>query len=240
MTRSALITGAGSGIGLAIAHVLGEEGYDLTVAALDDHDLPRAATELRGRGFAVLDVAVDVAEEAGVQGLVAAHEERYGRLDVLVNNAGVGIGGPVERTTTARLDRQLAVNLRAPVLLLRESVSLLRAAGAEHREALVVNTASLAGVIGEPMLSVYAATKGGLIAWTESMHRELSADGIRSTALCPGFVDTPMTDFVKDRIDPATMMLPQDLAEAVRFLLRTSPMCSVPQIHLVSTGHRTR
>ncbi|MGE4425694.1 MAG: SDR family NAD(P)-dependent oxidoreductase [Solirubrobacteraceae bacterium] len=240
MTRSALITGAGSGIGLAIAHVLGEEGYDLTVAALDDDDLPRATAELRGRGFAVLDVAVDVADEAQICGLVATHEERYGRLDVLVSNAGVGIGGPVERTTTDRLDRQLAVNLRAPVLLLREAVHLLRAAAAEHREALVVSTASLAGVIGEPMLGVYAATKGGLIAWTESMHRELSGEGIRSTALCPGFVDTPMTDFVKDRIDPGTMMLPQDLAEAVRFLLRTSPMCSVPQLHLVGTGHARR
>jgi NAD(P)-dependent dehydrogenase (short-subunit alcohol dehydrogenase family) len=240
MNRSALITGASSGIGLAIAHVLGEEGYDLTIAALDDADLPRAATELRARGFAVLDVAVDVADEAQISALVAAHEERYGRLDVLISNAGVGIGGPVERTTTARLDRQLAVNLRAPVLMLREAIPLLRAAAAEHREALVVNTASLAGVIGEPSLGVYAATKGGLIAWTESMHRELSGEGVRTTALCPGFVDTPMTDFVKDRIDPASMMLPQDLGEAVRFLLRTSPMCSVPQLHLVGTGHRTR
>jgi NAD(P)-dependent dehydrogenase (short-subunit alcohol dehydrogenase family) len=228
--RAALVTGASSGIGLAIARMLGEEGHALTVAARRPEKLEQAAEELRGDGFEVEHVAANMASEEEVQAVVARHRERYGRLDVLVNNAGVGIGAPVGEIQTKRLDMQLDVNLRAIILFYRECVDMLRAAGAEHHNALVINTASIAGKSGQGWLSVYAATKGAVVNFTQGMNKELGEEGIKNCALCPGFVDTPMTDFVKEQVSPDEMIRPEDVAEAVRALLRLSPACVVPEL----------
>jgi len=228
--RAALVTGASSGIGLAIARMLGEEGLGLTVAARRPEKLAGAVAQLRGAGYEVEEVAGNMAEEADVQRIVAAHRERWGRLDVLVNNAGVGIGAAVGETVTRRIDMQLDVNLRAIILFYRECAALLRAAGAEHRNALVVNMSSISGKSGQPWLSVYSATKAAVIGWTQAMNKELGADGIKSVALCPGFVDTPMTEFVREQVAPDQMIRPEDISESVRYLLRTSPQCVVPEI----------
>jgi NAD(P)-dependent dehydrogenase (short-subunit alcohol dehydrogenase family) len=228
--RAALITGASSGIGLAIAHVLGEEGHGLTVAARRPDKLEAAAEELRGAGFEVEAVAGNMADEDDVARVVATHRDRFGRLDVLVNCAGVGVGAPVADIVPKRVDLQLDVNLRAPILFYRECADLLRAAGAEHRSALVVNLSSISGKSGQPWLSVYSATKAGLIGFTEAMNKELNGDGVKSVALAPGFVDTPMSEFVHESIPPDQMIRTADIAEAVRFLLRLSPNCVVPEI----------
>ena len=113
---------------------------------------------------------------------------------------------------------------------------MLKAAGAEHRNALVVNTSSLSGKQGEAWLSVYSATKHAVIGFTQAMNRELSADGIKSTALAPGFVDTPMTDFVKGMIPAQDMIQVTDIAESIRFLLKLTPGCVVPEIQFVQPG----
>ena len=228
--RAAIVTGASSGIGLAIAHLLGEEGHGLTVAARRPEKLSGAVEELRGKGYDVEEVAANMADEDDVKRVVEAHRARFGRLDVLVNNAGVGIGAPIADAQTKRIDLQLDVNLRALVLFYRECADLLRAAGAEHRNALVVNLASIAGKQGQAWLSVYSATKAGVIGWTQAMNKELTAEGIKSVALCPGFVDTPMTDFVREHVPAEDMIRPEDIAESVRFLLRLSPACVVPEI----------
>ena len=107
---------------------------------------------------------------------------------------------------------------------------MLRAAGAEHRNALVVNLASIAGKSPPPWLSVYSATKAAVIAYSTAMNKELNGDGIKSVAFCPGFVDTDMTDFVKQMVPVDEMLKTSDIAEAVRFLLRVSPACVVPEI----------
>jgi len=228
--RAAIITGASSGIGLAIARMLGEEGYGLTVTGRRADKLDAAARELAAAGLEVEHVAGDVADEAVVRQVVEAHRQRFGRLDVLVNNAGVGIGAPVGEIKTKRLDLQLGVNLRSIVLFYREAVEMLRAAGAEHGNAIVVNTASIAGKSGQAWLSVYSATKHGVIGFTEAMNKELVAEGIKSCALCPAFVDTPMTDYAKQAIPAGDMIQPQDIAEGVRLLLRVSPACLIPEL----------
>jgi short-subunit dehydrogenase len=107
---------------------------------------------------------------------------------------------------------------------------MLRAAGREHRNALVVNMSSLSGKSGQPWLSVYSATKAAVVAYTQAMNKELNSDGVKSVALCPGFVDTDMSDFIKDSVAAAEMMRPEDIAEAVRFVLRISPNCVIPEI----------
>jgi NAD(P)-dependent dehydrogenase (short-subunit alcohol dehydrogenase family) len=231
--KAALVTGASSGIGLAIAHMLGEEGYGLTIAARRPDKLEGAAEELRGKGYEVEHVAGNLGDEDVIKSVVAAHRERYGRCDVLINNAGVGIGEAVGDITTKKLDIQLNTNFRSIPLFYRECVDMLRAAGAEHRKALVVNTASIAGKHGQAWLSVYAATKFAVVGWTQSMHRELAAEGIKSTALCPAFVDTPMTDFVKGQVEPEAMITPQDISETVRLLLKLSPACIVPEVQFI-------
>ena len=228
--RAAIMTGASSGIGLAIAHMLGEEGHGLTVAARRAEKLAGAAQELRDAGYDVQDVAADMSSEEDIAGVVASHRERFGRLDVLVNNAGVGFGAAVAEIPTKRLDMQLDVNLRAIVLFYRECAELLRAAGAEHKKALMVNTASIAGKSGQAWLSVYSATKAGVVGFTQAMNKELAGDGVQSVALCPGFVDTPMTDFVREHVGTEQMIRPTDIAEAVRFVLKTSPPCLIPEI----------
>lgn len=234
--RAALITGASSGIGLAIARVLGEEGYGLTVAARRPEKLEGASEELRGAGFAVESVAANMTDEEDVLGVFSRHREAHGRLDVLVNNAGVGIGAPMEEIRTKYLDMQLGVNLRALIVGTREGLPMLREAGAEHGKALIVNTASIAGKSGQAWLSVYAATKAAVINFTQSTHREAGAAGIQCTALAPGFVDTPMTEFAKEQVSGEEMIRPEDLGEAVRFLLRTSPNCHVPEIVFTRPG----
>jgi NAD(P)-dependent dehydrogenase (short-subunit alcohol dehydrogenase family) len=234
--KAALVTGASSGIGFAIADMLGEEGYALTVAARRPEKLEAAVERLQGKGYEVEHVAGNLGDEDVIKSVVAAHRERYGRLDVLVNNAGVGIGAAVGEIETKKLDIQINTNFRSIPLFYRECVDMLRAAGAEHRNALVVNTASIAGKTGQAWLSVYAATKFAVVGWTQSMHRELAAEGIKSTALCPAFVDTPMTDFVKGQVDAADMITPQDIAESVRLLLKVSPACIIPEIQFLRAG----
>jgi NAD(P)-dependent dehydrogenase (short-subunit alcohol dehydrogenase family) len=234
--RAALITGASSGIGLAIARTLGEEGYALTVSARRPEKLEGAAEGLRAEGFEVQSVAANMSEEEDVVDVFARHREAYGRLDALVNNAGVGIGAPMEEIQAKYLDMQLAVNLRALVIGTREGLPLLREAGAEHGKALIVNTASIAGKGGQAWLSVYAATKAAVINFTQGTQKEVGDAGIQCTALAPAFVDTPMTEFAKGQVKAEEMIQPEDLAEAVRFLLRTSRYCYVPEIVFTRPG----
>jgi NAD(P)-dependent dehydrogenase (short-subunit alcohol dehydrogenase family) len=231
--RAALVTGGSSGIGLAIARALGEDGYGVTLSARRQEKLDSAVESLAGDGLDVQGVAANMTQEDDIKRVVETHRERFGRLDVLINNAGVGIGSSIADAETKKLDMQLDVNLRAVYLTLRECIPMLKEAGGEHRKALVVNTASIAGVRHQAWLAAYSATKAGVIALSGAAHGELAGDGIQVTAFAPGFVDTPMTDWTKGEIPPEEMIRPEDLAEAVRFLLKTSPACFVPEIRFI-------
>jgi NAD(P)-dependent dehydrogenase (short-subunit alcohol dehydrogenase family) len=234
--RAALVTGASSGIGLAIAAMLAEEGYDLTLASRTEEKLLAAAASDVFAAVETLAVATDVGDPEAIAALVDAHRERFGRLDVLVNNAGLGVAGELGQIKDKHIDLQLNVNLRAPIVFCREAEPLLRAAGAEHGEALIVNTSSITGKIGEPGLGVYSATKHGLVGFTQALQRELGPAGIKATVLCPGFVDTDLSDYVKESVPADTMIRSEDVAEAVRALLRLSTNCVIPEILLVQRG----
>ena len=137
---------------------------------------------------------------------------------------------------TKRLDLQFDVNLRGVYLMLREAIPMLKSAGAEHGKALVVNTASIAGKYGQPWLSAYSATKHAVVGLSQAAHGELSQDGVQVTAFCPALVDTNMTDWARESVPQEKMIRPEDIAEAVRFLLRTSPNCFVPEVQFVRSG----
>jgi NAD(P)-dependent dehydrogenase (short-subunit alcohol dehydrogenase family) len=234
--RAALITGGSSGIGLAIGRALAEDGYGVTLSARRPEKLEEAAETLRGDGLEVEHVPANMAEEEDIKALAQKHRERFGRCDVLVNNAGVGIGGPIAEAETKKLDLQLDVNLRAVYLMTRECLPMLKEAGAEHRKALIANTASIAGKSGQGWLAAYSATKFGVVGLSQAMHREFGQEGIQVTALCPGFVDTAMTEWIREQVSQEDMIRPEDIAEAIRFLLGTSPACYVPEIQFIRPG----
>lgn len=229
--RAAIVTGASRGIGRAIAEVLADEGFDLTVSARKPESLELAAEELAAHGVDVQPVAANLAgDEDAVRSVVDAHRERFGRLDMLVNNAGVGIGAPAAEHQSKYIDMQLDLNLRSIILFYRECIPMLKEAAAERQSSWVVNLASIAGKSPAAWLSVYSATKAAVIGYTRAMNAELGSDGVRSVAFCPGFVDTDMSDFVKGQVPADEMIRPSDIGEGVRFLLRLSPICVIPDI----------
>jgi NAD(P)-dependent dehydrogenase (short-subunit alcohol dehydrogenase family) len=228
--RAAIVTGGSSGIGLAIARALAQDGYGVTISARRPDKLEGAKEELLSEELDVQAVPANLVDENEIKKLVEGHREKYGRLDVLVNNGGVGIGGEIQQLDTKHIDMQMAVNLRSYVIATREALPLLKEAGAEHGKALIANTASIAGKQGQGWLAVYSATKAGVIGFSQATQKEVGGDGIQVTALAPGFVDTPMTDWVEGQVPREEMIRPEDLAEAVRFVLRTSPACLIPEI----------
>jgi NAD(P)-dependent dehydrogenase (short-subunit alcohol dehydrogenase family) len=224
MTRAALVTGGSSGIGFAIARMLREEGFDLTLVSRRPERVEAAAADLGA--FAL---AANVADADDCERIVAGHRERFGRLDVLVNSAGVGIGGRVEDLPAKQLDLQLDINLRGLFLVSQAAIPLLR-----ESRGWIVNLASIAGTVPTPGLATYGATKAAVIALTRSLNAELDADGVRTIALCPGFVDTPMAQW--SGIEPDDMIRPEDCAEVVRMCLRLSPNARIPQVVIERAG----
>ena len=222
--KSALVTGGSSGIGLALARMLRDEGYGLTLVARRPDKLAAAAEELGAESF-----AANVADDAACVEAVARHKEKWGGMDVLVNSAGLGIGGNFGDLDTKRVDLQLDVNLRGTFVVTREALPLLRASSG-----LILTLASIAGTIPTPGLSIYGATKAALIAWTNSLNREEAEHGIRATALCPAFVATPMTDWTG--LAAEEMIQPEDIVELSRALLRLSPKARVPTIVVERVG----
>lgn len=226
MAGAALITGGSSGIGLAIARMLRDEGFDLTLVSRRRERVDAAAAEL-----GAVAVAADVGDAGECERLVAEHRERYGRLDVLINSAGIGIAGTVADLPAKHFDLQLGVNLRGLFLVTQAAIPLLR-----ESRGWIVNLASIAGTLPTPGLATYGASKAAVISLTRSLNEELDADGVRAVALCPGFVDTPMAAW--SGIAGDEMIQPEDCAEVVRMLLRLSPHARVPQVVIERAGSK--
>jgi NAD(P)-dependent dehydrogenase (short-subunit alcohol dehydrogenase family) len=224
MDRAALITGGSSGIGLAIARMLRDEGFGLTLASRRAEKVQAAAEELGATA-----VAADVGDAADCARVVAEHREQFGRLDILVNSAGIGIGGNVESLPAKHFDLQMGVNVRGLFLVTQAAIPLLR-----ESKGWIVNLASLAGTISAPGLATYGATKAAVISLTRSLNEELDADGVRAVAICPGFVATPMAEW--SGLKEEEMIPPEDCAEVVRMLLRLSPRARVPQVVIERAG----
>jgi NADP-dependent 3-hydroxy acid dehydrogenase YdfG len=222
--KSALVTGGSSGLGLALARMLRDEGYDLTLVARRPEPLEEAAAEL-----GALAVAANLGDADECVRVVTAHAERYGGMNVLVNSAGLGIGGSFADQDTKRIGLQLDVNLRATMIVTREALPHLRAVRGH-----VITLASIAGTIPTPGLAVYGATKAALIALTSSINREESKHGVRATAISPGFVATRMTDWTG--IPAEEQIQPDDIAALVRAVLHLSPHARIPNIVVERLG----
>ncbi|MDX2006336.1 MAG: SDR family oxidoreductase [Meiothermus sp.] len=222
MSRVALITGAAQGIGRRTAQVLAERGYRLV---LNDLRSPSETLSSLPAGTEALEAIADVSDEAQVLRMVGRVLEHFGRLDVLVNNAGVSFIRPAELIETAEWRRVMDVNLLGPFLLCREFGKVMLAQG----EGSIVNISSVAGLLGIGDRAAYNASKHGLIGLTRTLASEWGYRGVRVNAVCPGWVKTEMdekdmgsgayTDAdIENRVPMGRFARPDDIAQAVAFL----------------------
>ncbi|MCU0491860.1 MAG: glucose 1-dehydrogenase [Chloroflexaceae bacterium] len=182
--KRTIVTGAGSGIGRAIAQRFAAEGAYVVVADLDAAAAAQVATEL---GSACFGLQVDVRSAAAVENLVAQALERWGGLDVLVNNAGVGVAATIPNTSEADYERLMDINVRGTFLGMKYAIPAIAAAGG----GAVINMASIAALVGIPDRGVYCAAKGAIMAMTKAAALDHVADGVRINCIAPGTVDTP-------------------------------------------------
>lgn len=241
--RTALVTGASRGIGLGIARELATQGFGLTISARGAEALEEAAVELRSLGAPdVLVAPSNLARREEVGALVAAHAERFETMDVLVLNGGVGTAGPLHELREKDLDRTLEVNLASSLLLARDSLPLLMRAGeSAPTGARVVVLSSLTGVYAEPGLSVYGATKAGLVSLSDSINAEYASRGVMSTAIAPGYVATAMSEWITGEIPADTMTTVDDIVSMVRMVVglgRNTVLGQLTVTRATSGGYR--
>jgi len=233
--RVALITGASSGIGDATARVLAEAGAKVAIAARRHERLEVLARELSKAGAEVLVLAADLLREDENQRIVAETEKHFGRLDILVNNAGVMLLSPVDGANPDDWRRMLELNVLGPMVSSQAALPGMRARGGGH----IVNISSTAGRIANPSASGYSASKFGIVAFSESLRREVYKDNIRVSVVEPGVVETELRDHIPDAGTKETLnawaasvrqLQPEDVANAVLYCVTQPAHVNVNEI----------
>jgi dihydroanticapsin dehydrogenase len=186
--KACLVTGAASGIGLATAQRLASEGGRVLCVDIDLAGAERCATAIREAGGEAEAWAADVAERQAVSAAVTHCVDRYGAIDVLVNNAGVNLPGVFHEADDGVIDRTLAVNLKGQIYSCQAAIPHMLEAGSGS----IINVSSVNGVVAEPYLSIYAASKGGVVMLSRGIALDYAKAGIRCNVICPGWVDTPI------------------------------------------------
>ncbi|GLW07793.1 short-chain dehydrogenase [Microtetraspora sp. NBRC 13810] len=181
--RTAVVTGGASGIGRAVALELARRGFHVTIADIDGEGAARIAKDLDGRA-----VTLDVTDAAAVAAMIRGVKDEHGRLNIVVNNAGIGVGGATDELTLDHWNRAIDVNLRGVVHGVHAAYPIMRAQGYGH----IVNTASLAGLTPAPLMLPYTAAKHAVVGLSLALRAEAAAHGVKVTVVCPGFTDTPI------------------------------------------------
>jgi len=226
--RVAVVTGAGRGIGRAIARMLARDGARVVLAARTRAELEAVEREIRDAGGRACCVRTDLTDEASIRGLFETTVRREGAPDLLINNAGVGLYGPLADFDSAALDRVLDVNLRGTFLCCREAMRIM----IPRRRGYIINIVSVVGIKGYPRQAAYTAAKHGVLGLTKSLAVEAQEHGIRVSAVLPGGVNTPMARQSRPDLDPGELMEPEDVAQAVAYLLSLSDRAAVDQIYI--------
>jgi NAD(P)-dependent dehydrogenase (short-subunit alcohol dehydrogenase family) len=197
--KSAIVTGGSSGIGEAIVRLFAANGAKVVIADWNEQEAVRLADELTSSGQHVVSVKSDVSRAADVQSLIQETVQRFGQLDILVNNAAVILPKFIEEVEEAEWDRLLNINLKSVYLTVKHSLPYLK-----KSRGTIVNMASLNGLIGQKMNPVYAATKGGIVAMTKALALDYAPDGVRVNCICPAGVSTPLLQhWIQEQDDPA-------------------------------------
>ncbi|MFC1675747.1 SDR family NAD(P)-dependent oxidoreductase [Planctomycetota bacterium] len=226
--KVALVTGASRGIGRAISIALAKEGASVVLAARSRDKLNEVADEVTAAGGKAHIATVELTEEESIKNIVKAAAEKFGRLDILVNNAGITHSASLEDTRTSDWERCMQVNSRAPFILCREALGLLKKAPAGY----IINIASVVGVKGYPLQSAYTASKHALRGMTMSLSEEMNGTNVKVHLLCPGGVDTDMVDRVRPDIPKDELIKPEEIAELVLYLVTHKGNAIIDQINI--------
>jgi 3-oxoacyl-[acyl-carrier protein] reductase len=224
----ALVTGGGRGIGRSIALALSKAGARLFLTARSGRELESVAAEIRAGGGEADFLAADLCRAEGVEEVFGALRRRYAALDVLVNNAGLGLSGPLAEFPEESLDLLLGVNVKGLFLCCQQAMRRMVPA----RRGYIINISSVVGFKGYANQSAYAASKHAVMGITKSLAVEAQPHGIRVSVILPGAVDTGLMDALRPDLDKALLMKPQDVADAVLFLLSLSETAAVDEIYI--------
>ena len=228
--QTAIVTGAGRGLGRAIALAFAREGANVTLASRTVSEIEAVAEEIKGLGREALAVSTDVSNKAEVESMVKKTVDRFGKVDILVNNAGVGGTSPIPKITEELWDRNMAVNLKGVFLCTQAVFTHMCDRGSGH----IVNVSSLAGRHAGARYGAYASSKFGVTGFTEVTAVEGRRHGVKATLIEPGPADTKMRrDFHKD--DLSKLEQPEDIADMVMFVVTQSPKVFTPVLSLYTT-----
>lgn len=220
-----LVTGAGRGIGKALSVLLAQAGCRVVLASRSRDQLDAAAAIIEKNKGEAFSVPSDLAQDDEIARLVDSIREKWGSVDILINNAGWGKRAPVARAKIEDWDQTFRVNLRAPMLLAHLLVPDMIAKG----EGAVINIGSISGKSGEANGSAYSASKFGLIGFTQSLYEEVREYGIKVAVILPGFVDTPLIP-PNRQLDRSKMIRAEDIAQTVHFVLTSPDTCCPVEI----------
>lgn len=226
--KVAIVTGAGRGIGRSIAVTLARNGARVSLAARSRAELEAVYAEIEALGGQAVSLPADVSREADVIALIHSTVERFGRLDIVVNNAAVGVFGPLVETTTQQWDQIMAVNARGPFLMCREAIPYLK----QQDRSFIINISSVVGIKGYADQAAYSASKHALMGLTKALAREVQKDGIRVHAICPGGVDTELIRRARPDLDRSVLIQPQEIADIVLFLVTRQGNAVIDEVQI--------
>ena len=229
--KVALITGASGGIGSAIARRLAENGLDLALCGRSEEKLAKTKAAVEAFGVRTMLYTGDLTKDGAAANCIQAVTKHFGRLDILINNAGMALSCPFEQTSAQQFDQIMALNVRAPYFLCQAALPALR----QSDYAMILNIASVVGHKGYPLQSAYAASKHALIGMSKSLANEVYQDDIRVHIIAPGAVYTDMVKISRPDLSDEGMILAEDIAEIAAFFVehRTNAVIDEIQVHRV-------
>jgi len=238
--KVALVTGAAQGIGRAIALLLAQNGADIVVSDINLEKAEETAKEIEGTGQRAMAIKVDVVHSEEVERMVQTILERFGHIDILINNAGIARDKLILRMTEEDWDAVLNVNLKGTFNCTKAVVRYM----SKQRSGKIVSIASVVGEMGNVGQANYSASKAGVIGFTKTIAREFAQRGINVNAIAPGYIETPMTDALPEKAKEELRQLipmvrlgrPEDVAEAVLFLVSETSNYITGQVLNVNGG----
>jgi 3-oxoacyl-[acyl-carrier protein] reductase len=226
--RSAIVTGAGRGIGRAIAIMLAEHGAHVIVAARTKSEIDETAAMIAHYGGSAFPVVLNLADVKSIQSLFSLTIKTAKGLDILVNNAGIGKYGAIADFSGENLQDVIDVNVRGTYLCCQEAMKLM----IPKKSGYIINIASVVGFKGYPNQSAYTASKHAIVGLTKSLAAEAQAHQIRASVINPGGTDTDLIAAARPDLDPSILMQPEDVAQTVLFLLSLSERCAIDEIYI--------
>ena len=230
--KVALITGASGGIGAAMAVRLAQSGIDLVLCGRSVEKLEKTRQAVSEYGVKTFLYAGDLTADGAPKACIDAAVAAFGRLDILINNAGMALSCPYEQTTEAQFDNIMATNVRAPYFLCQAALPALR----KSDHATIINISSVVGHKGYPLQSAYAASKHALIGMSKSLANEVYTEDIRVHVIAPGAVFTDMVRIARPDLTEEGMILPEDIAEVAAFFIEHRSNAVVDEIQVHRAG----